>query len=131
MKAKITICEFARPNNIGTLYDAIGAGITMFIVPKFPSVLIFAVLAEITFEKKDGANYGYELIIFDEDKKPVSGLISGKLAKDKAVPETLFASFNIQLNIKRETKLSVSFKIKNKSECEAPLKIVLDKKRSK
>lgn len=105
--SKIFICDFARVTDNGTRFDVIGAGTEVFNVPNLPSPIFFAVFVELNFPKsKEKNKHFFEIHISDSDGKHASPPITGEVELSKK-QTTTYAAFNMQMLIKKSTKLSL------------------------
>jgi hypothetical protein len=126
MQGKITICEFAKVGDNGSLYSAFNAGINRIHVGQFPAVLSMSVLIETRAAISEaGKEYPFEIKIIDEDGKPAGPPLAGGIKTGPDHKGAFYASINLQFMAKGPQKLTYALLINGEEKDSVNLEIKL------
>jgi len=109
MNGKLTLCEYIRVHDMGTRYDAEGAGIFMETLQQFPETIACNLLTALTLSDEEKKNvYPFEIRITDTENISVGDVYKGTIntAKAHSLATTIYASSRIRVTVTKETLLS-------------------------
>lgn len=117
MKAKLTLCEFAKTTDNGSKYTAVGAGFRVCTLPQYPVTIMQYALIAFEFSVNDrDEEYTMEISVQGEDGENSRAPFRAHIANSftPGVPE--YMAFGLQMKLQKPGHYYCQLKINGKKE---------------